>query len=175
MEGRDKRILGDLFGLTNFGVNLTTLALKAARLCAIAIHDKMNSFTSYKVTPRCCRTPAKPISAGHVCRLQGGTGDAHCLVNETDEVVLYLEVGDRTPNDEVNYPDEDPQGGVFTTALGCSYIKTARLTRDLHLLLRGRISGLRCSLCSSTGPLLNSNFDRSRRLCSGRYLDLRRN
>ena len=29
MEGREKRILGDLFGLTNFGVNLTTLAPQA--------------------------------------------------------------------------------------------------------------------------------------------------
>ena len=26
MQGREKRPLGDLFGLTNFGVNLTTLA-----------------------------------------------------------------------------------------------------------------------------------------------------
>ena len=30
LAGRDKRPLGDLFGLTNFGVNLTTLAPGAA-------------------------------------------------------------------------------------------------------------------------------------------------
>jgi uncharacterized cupin superfamily protein len=29
MQGREKRPLGDLFGLTNFGVNLTQLALGA--------------------------------------------------------------------------------------------------------------------------------------------------
>ena len=30
LAGREKRPLGDLFGLTNFGVNLTPLALGAA-------------------------------------------------------------------------------------------------------------------------------------------------
>ncbi len=29
------------------------------------------------------------------------------LVNETSEDVLYLEVGDRIPGDEVAYPDDD--------------------------------------------------------------------
>jgi len=38
---------------------------------------------------------------------KAGTGDAHRLVNETDEDVVYLEVGDRTPGDAVNYPDDD--------------------------------------------------------------------
>jgi uncharacterized cupin superfamily protein len=36
-----------------------------------------------------------------------GTGDAHCLVNETAEEVVYLEIGDRTAGDGVDYPDDD--------------------------------------------------------------------
>ena len=36
-----------------------------------------------------------------------GTGDAHRLLNETSEDVLYLEVGDRTAGDEASYPDDD--------------------------------------------------------------------
>jgi len=36
-----------------------------------------------------------------------GTGDAHRLVNETDEDVVYLEMGDRAPGDAVRYPDDD--------------------------------------------------------------------
>ncbi|MEZ5449758.1 MAG: hypothetical protein R3E89_12555 [Thiolinea sp.] len=36
-----------------------------------------------------------------------GTGDACHLVNETDEEVVYLEIGDRTPGDDVSYPDND--------------------------------------------------------------------
>jgi len=40
---------------------------------------------------------------------RAGTGDAHHLVNETTEEVVYLEVGDRTPGDEGTYPDDDIQ------------------------------------------------------------------
>ena len=38
---------------------------------------------------------------------KAGTGDAHCLVNETGEDVVYLEIGDRTTGDAANYPDDD--------------------------------------------------------------------
>ncbi len=41
------------------------------------------------------------------------------------------------------------------------------IKRPLHNLLRGRILNLRCSLCSSTGALLDPNFGRSQRLCRG--------
>jgi uncharacterized cupin superfamily protein len=36
-----------------------------------------------------------------------GTGNGHNLCNETDEDVVYLEIGDRTPGDSATYPDED--------------------------------------------------------------------
>ena len=38
---------------------------------------------------------------------KAGSGDAHHLINETDEEVVYLEIGDRTPGDAVTYPDDD--------------------------------------------------------------------
>ena len=38
---------------------------------------------------------------------KAGTGNGHCLINETREEVVYLEVGDRTPGDEGTYPDDD--------------------------------------------------------------------
>ena len=34
-------------------------------------------------------------------------GTAHHIVNRTDSPVVYLEVGDRTPEDEVEYPVDD--------------------------------------------------------------------
>jgi len=39
--------------------------------------------------------------------LRAGTGNGHCLINETAEDVLYLEIGDRTAGDEGSYPDDD--------------------------------------------------------------------
>jgi len=38
---------------------------------------------------------------------KGGSGNGHHLVNRTNEDVLYLEIGDRTPGDSVSYPDDD--------------------------------------------------------------------
>jgi uncharacterized cupin superfamily protein len=38
---------------------------------------------------------------------KAGSGNGHCLINETAEEVVYLEVGDRTPGDEGTYPDDD--------------------------------------------------------------------
>ena len=36
-----------------------------------------------------------------------GEADEHHLVNKSSQIVVYLEVGDRTPDDKVNYPDDD--------------------------------------------------------------------
>jgi uncharacterized cupin superfamily protein len=35
---------------------------------------------------------------------KAGSGDAHCLINETGEDVVYLEIGDRTAGDAADYP-----------------------------------------------------------------------
>jgi uncharacterized cupin superfamily protein len=40
---------------------------------------------------------------------RAGTGNGHCLINETEDEVVYLEIGDRTPGDEGRYPDDDLQ------------------------------------------------------------------
>jgi uncharacterized cupin superfamily protein len=108
MLKRDKRPLGDLFGLVNFGVNLTRLAPGGESALRHA-HEKQDEFV-YILQGRptlvtdAGRTPLKP---GMCAGFKAGTGDAHHLVNETDEDVLYLEIGDRTPGDGVTYPDDD--------------------------------------------------------------------
>jgi uncharacterized cupin superfamily protein len=108
MAGRDKRPLGDLFGLVNFGVNLTRLKPKGSSSIRHA-HSKQDEFV-YVLEGRptliteAGRTALKP---GMCAGFKAGTGDAHHLVNETDEDVVYLEIGDRTPGDQVAYPDDD--------------------------------------------------------------------
>jgi uncharacterized cupin superfamily protein len=47
------------------------------------------------------------LAPGMCAGSKAGSGDAHRLVNETSEDVVYLEVGDRTPGDTVTYPDDD--------------------------------------------------------------------
>jgi uncharacterized cupin superfamily protein len=47
------------------------------------------------------------LHPGMCAGFKAGSGDAHCLVNETGVDVLYLEIGDRTAGDAVIYPDDD--------------------------------------------------------------------
>ena len=55
-------------------------------------------------------THIRSNSPFEVCAgFRAGTGNAHHLHNETAEEVLYLEIGDRTPEDHVTYPDDDLQ------------------------------------------------------------------
>lgn len=108
MAGREKRPLGDLFGLTNFGVNLTRLAPNAVSALRHA-HTNQDEFV-YILQGRPTlhtdegRTQLYP---GMCAGFKAGTGNGHRLVNETTEDIVYLEVGDRTPGDEGSYPDDD--------------------------------------------------------------------
>ena len=108
MSGRIKRPLGDLFGLGNFGINLTTLHPGAVSSLRHA-HTRQDEFI-YVIagTPTLYtdegRTALRP---GMCAGLRAGSGNAHRLVNESGEDVVYLEIGDRTPGDEATYPDDD--------------------------------------------------------------------
>jgi uncharacterized cupin superfamily protein len=105
---RVKRPLGDPFGLTIFGVNITILPRGAMSALRHA-HTKQDEFiyvlegTPMLVTDS-GETTLKP---GMCAGFKAGSGDAHHLVNRSQEDVLYLEVGDRTLGDEVHYPDDD--------------------------------------------------------------------
>lgn len=108
VAGRDKRPLGDLFGLTNFGVNLTRLAPGAISALRHA-HTRQDEFVYILEGHPILRTDAgdTPLAPGMCAGFRAGTGDAHHLVNSTAEDVVYLELGDRTPDDAATYPDDD--------------------------------------------------------------------
>ncbi|WP_432455055.1 cupin domain-containing protein [Agarivorans sp. QJM3NY_29] len=108
VKSRRKRKLGDYFGLMNFGVNLTTLAPHS--ISALKHHHSKQDEFIYIV----CGTPTliygeKEIlmSAGDCMGFKANTGIAHQLINRTAFEVSYLEVGDRTLDDAVAYPDDD--------------------------------------------------------------------
>lgn len=107
MVGRTKQALGDFFDLQNFGVNLTELQ-PGARSSLLHYHTKQDEFiyvleghvtlildeTEYQLdVGMCCGFPAM--------------GAAHSLVNKSDKLVLYLEIGDRTEGDQGIYPKDD--------------------------------------------------------------------
>jgi uncharacterized cupin superfamily protein len=108
MVGRERRQLGEYFGLKNFGVNLTRLAPNAISSLRHA-HTKQDEFVYIVQGNPTLRTNegALQLSPGMCVGHRAGTRNAHQLHNETSEDVLYLEIGDRTPGDEVEYPDDD--------------------------------------------------------------------
>lgn len=108
MAGREKRPLGDLFGLTNFGVNLTSLRPGAVSALRHA-HSRQDEWIYVLEGKPTLVTNSgdTELSPGMCMGFKAGTGDAHHLINRTTETVTYLEVGDRTPHDEGTYPDDD--------------------------------------------------------------------
>lgn len=110
MAGRTKRRLGDHFGLSNFGVNLTTLAPGASSALRHA-HSRQDEFIYVVSGHPTLHTDAgmERLAPGLCAGFKAGTGDAHRLMNETDADVTYLEIGDRSAGDEAMYPDDDLQ------------------------------------------------------------------
>jgi uncharacterized cupin superfamily protein len=110
MARREKRPLGDLFGLTNFGVNLTRLTPGGESSLRHA-HSRQDEFIYILEGNPTLITDAgeTPLEPGMCAGFKAGTGDAHHLVNRTRTDVVYVEVGDRTTGDEGRYPDDDIQ------------------------------------------------------------------
>jgi uncharacterized cupin superfamily protein len=107
MAGREKRPLGELFGLTNFGVNLTRLAPGAVSALRHR-HSRQDEFVYVLEGEPTLVTDAgeMPLGPGMCAGFPAG-GPAHMLANRSGRDVVYLEVGDRTPADRVEYPDDD--------------------------------------------------------------------
>jgi uncharacterized cupin superfamily protein len=108
MAGRQKQPLGDLFGLTNFGVNLTRLAPKAVSALRHA-HTKQDEFVYILQGQPTLHTDEgrTRLAPGMCAGFKAGSGNGHRLINETEEDAVYLEIGDRTAGDEGSYPDDD--------------------------------------------------------------------
>jgi uncharacterized cupin superfamily protein len=108
MAGREKRPLGELFGLQNFGVNLTRLAPGAVSSLRHA-HSRQDEFIYVlEGEPTLVTNAGESVLQPGMCAgFPAGGGDAHHLVNRSPQDVVYLEVGDRTAGDAATYPDDD--------------------------------------------------------------------
>jgi len=109
VAGREKRPLGDLFGLRNFGVNLTTLHPGAATALH-HVHSRQDEFIYVLEGEPTLLTGQGEmrLRPGMVAGFPAG-GTAHHLENRTDRDCVILEVGDRMPGDTASYPDDDLQ------------------------------------------------------------------
>lgn len=114
VAGRRKQTLGDFFGLKNFGVNLTTLT-PGSQSALLHRHSRQDEFvyilegTATLVTDR-GEVDLQPGS----CAGFPACGIAHHLVNRSTQPVVYLEIGDRSPGDRAEYPNDDLEARLGT-------------------------------------------------------------
>ena len=110
MTGREMRPLGDIFGLSNFAVNLTRL-IPGAGSAPRHARSKQDEFVCILAGHPVLITDEgeTPLSPGMCAAFKAGTENGHQLVNRESEDVLFVEVGDRTAGDSVTYPDDDLQ------------------------------------------------------------------
>ena len=95
-------------GLTNFGVNITRIepgGLSSQRHA----HSKQDEFVYVLKGPVELVTDAgiETLATGMCAGFPAGTGNGHHFLNRGAEDVLLLVIGDRTPGDEIDYPDLD--------------------------------------------------------------------
>jgi uncharacterized cupin superfamily protein len=124
VEGRVKHRLGDFFGLSNFGVNLTELAPGSVS-ALLHHHTKQDEFIYIVSGSPLLVLDDKEylLQTGDCCGFKAGTGIGHQLVNKSQSPVLYLEIGDRTAGDCPAYPKDDLK---FTPAEDGAWIITRK-------------------------------------------------
>lgn len=114
MLKREKRQLGDQFGLKNFGVNLTRLK-PGGKSALLHRHTKQDEFVYIlEGRPTLVTDEGEIELAPGMCAGFPAAGYAHQLVNRTAQDVLYIEIGDRSPGDEASYPRDDIQAKMIS-------------------------------------------------------------
>ncbi|KAB8335424.1 cupin domain-containing protein [Scytonema tolypothrichoides VB-61278] len=108
VAGRIRQRLGNFAGLKNFGVNLVKLEPGS---CSALRHwhshqDEFIYILEGELT-LVTDAGAEILKPGMAAGFPANEANGHHLVNRSSVVAVYLEVGDRTPNDEATYPDHD--------------------------------------------------------------------
>ena len=107
-EGRFKSRLTAVLGLTNFGVNLTTLEPGAGSALR-HWHEAQDEFI-YIVDGEATLVTdegEQVLKAGMCAGFPKGKANGHCLLNKSSRPVTFLEIGDRSWPEVAHYPDDD--------------------------------------------------------------------
>jgi uncharacterized cupin superfamily protein len=106
--GRARKRLGDAAGLSQFGVNLTTLKPGAwsAQRHWHAAEDELVYVVAGEVT-LCEDGGDTVLRAGDAAGFKAGVANGHCLVNRSGADTVYIEIGTRAARERAEYPDID--------------------------------------------------------------------
>jgi uncharacterized cupin superfamily protein len=107
-NGREKAALGNLVGLTQFGVNLTRLRPGAASALRHWHHNE-DEFV-YVLEGELVLVEDEgevTLKAGDAAGFKAGVPNGHHLINKSECDAVYLEIGTRAPSERAEYPDVD--------------------------------------------------------------------
>src|SRR4029453_5044795 len=108
VHGREKAALGNLAGLTQFGVNLTRLKPGAASALR-HWHENEDEFV-YVLEGELTLIEDEGetlLKAGDAAGFKAGVANGHHLVNKSNRDAVYLEIGTRAPRERAHYSDVD--------------------------------------------------------------------
>ena len=106
--GREKRALGDVFGLTQFGVNLTMLP-SGAWSSHRHWHENEDEFINVLEGEVVMIDDAGEhlLTAGMCAGYKAGVANGHHLINRSAKPAQILEVGTRATEERVHYSEAD--------------------------------------------------------------------
>src|SRR5262249_26666484 len=107
-EGREKAALGNVAGLTQFGVNLTRLKQGAASALR-HWHEQEDEFVYVLEGELVLIEDADEtvLQPGECAGFKAGVSNGHHLVNKSQRDALYLEIRTRAAAERGNYPGID--------------------------------------------------------------------
>ncbi|MEM7555149.1 MAG: cupin domain-containing protein [Cyanobacteria bacterium P01_A01_bin.84] len=128
VEGRIKQRLGDVAGLKSLGVNLVKLQPgSSSALRHFHSHEDEFIYVLEGEITLVTNAGSRILTPGMAAGFPAGEADAHHLINHSENLAIYLEVGNRHPEDEATYPDDDliaktnEDGRYFTRKNGIPY------------------------------------------------------
>jgi uncharacterized cupin superfamily protein len=130
-RGREKCLVGNAGGLTQFGVNVTRLKPGAGSSLR-HWHEQEDEFIyvlegEITLIEDGGETLLRP---GDAAAWKAGVANGHQLINRTSRDAVYLEVGTRAATERANYPDvdlvmiRDANGQRFTHKSGEPYAES---------------------------------------------------
>jgi uncharacterized cupin superfamily protein len=106
--GRHKQALGDVIGLTQFGVNITRISPGSASALR-HWHEQEDEFIFILEGELVLAENGGEVvlKAGDAAGFKAGSGNAQRLINRSTSDAVYFEVGTRAKAERVHYPDVD--------------------------------------------------------------------
>ena len=108
IQGRSRKRLGNAVGLDQFGVNLCTLKPGSASSQRHWQHNEDEFVYVLQGEVVLCEDGGETVlKPGDAAGWKAGVPNGHCLINRSQNDVVFIEVGTRAPSEKVTYPDID--------------------------------------------------------------------